>query len=293
MFSRRPSASSDSETEQWLALMYLHPIGVICFTIIWSWSLAVVHRFHSNAPVASSASKPKITRIAPLPETTNDPVAPVPPSMHCWKCNYYEPPDPPKDIPNAATPQFFCKNVKCAVLQPMQRPPPNHFALLFPERFPRLDDTLAQSGFEIDLIELKQRFRLQQMLHPDNFSTKSLEERTLSEEQSTLVNKAYQVLRDPLFRAQYLLQIHGIVFEESISTDNSGFLLEIMEIQEEVEDAENDTSKLATFRTESRMATVEKQIASYFNKRDLEGAKLSVIQMQYLRTIDTLIKEKE
>ncbi|KAJ1342188.1 hypothetical protein BSLG_003263 [Batrachochytrium salamandrivorans] len=101
----------------------------------------------------------------------------------------------------------------------MQRPPPNHFALLFPERFPRLDDTLAQSGFEIDLIELKQRFRgcnrccilITSAQNRISYTCRVLgasEERTLSEEQSTLVNKAYQVLRDPLFRAQYLVKIN-------------------------------------------------------------------------------------
>src|SRR5215467_4958585 len=63
-------------------------------------------------------------------------------------------------------------------------------------------------GLEMSLLE--QRFlQLSWKLHPDNFVNASDAERELSLQRSSELNDAYRVLRDPVGRVEYLLEIEG------------------------------------------------------------------------------------
>src|SRR5438067_6430876 len=62
----------------------------------------------------------------------------------------------------------------------------------------------------IETSALEQKFlQLSWKLHPDNFVNASDEERELSLQRSSELNDAYRVLRDPLARVEYLLEIEG------------------------------------------------------------------------------------
>jgi molecular chaperone HscB len=63
-------------------------------------------------------------------------------------------------------------------------------------------------GIEASLLEQK-FLQLSWKLHPDNFVNASDEEREVSLKRSSELNDAYRVLRDPLARVEYLLQIEG------------------------------------------------------------------------------------
>lgn len=64
------------------------------------------------------------------------------------------------------------------------------------------------SLYNLDLARLEKSFRdLQWRLHPDKFSMKPEAEQNYSAGQSSLVNKAYQTLKDPLARGQYLVRV--------------------------------------------------------------------------------------
>ncbi len=57
---------------------------------------------------------------------------------------------------------------------------------------------------------LEQRFlQLSWKLHPDNFVNASVEEQADSLKRSSALNDAYRVLRDPVARVEYLLEIEG------------------------------------------------------------------------------------
>jgi molecular chaperone HscB len=61
-----------------------------------------------------------------------------------------------------------------------------------------------------DPAALDQKFlSLSWRLHPDNFVNASEEERQLSLKRSSELNDAYRVLRDPVARIEYLLEIEG------------------------------------------------------------------------------------
>ncbi|KAJ8929653.1 hypothetical protein NQ314_017636 [Rhamnusium bicolor] len=95
-----------------------------------------------------------------------------------------------------------------------------------------------QEKFNIDQQLLRSKFRkLQSLLHPDKFSNRTDQEKTISEEYSSLLNKAYSNLQVPLKRAEHLLNLKGEEVGESQSITDPSFLLEIMTLNEEVENA--------------------------------------------------------
>ena len=58
---------------------------------------------------------------------------------------------------------------------------------------------------------LEQKFlQLSWKLHPDNFVTTSEREREMSLQRSSKLNDAYRVLRDPVARVEYLLELEGV-----------------------------------------------------------------------------------
>ena len=62
----------------------------------------------------------------------------------------------------------------------------------------------------IEISSLEQKFlQLSWKLHPDNFVNASERERELSLKRSSELNDAYRILRDPLARIEYLLEIEG------------------------------------------------------------------------------------
>lgn len=82
------------------------------------------------------------------------------------------------------------------------------------------------------------------------------EEKLISENYSSLVNKAYQVLQSPLKRAIHLLAIRGEKIQEDQKLENPEFLMEIMELNEEVSIGSYQHSRLfvlLTFRWKAQI----------------------------------------
>jgi molecular chaperone HscB len=104
----------------------------------------------------------------------------------------------------------------------------NHFQLF------GLPETFAQ-----DTEVLAERYHaLRQRVHPDLFATAGERERRLSLQASTLVNEAYQTLKDPLARARYLLLLKtGTEGDDQETTQDMAFLMEQMELREALADA--------------------------------------------------------
>ncbi len=94
-------------------------------------------------------------------------------------------------------------------------------------------------GFVVDMDALAERYReLQRVLHPDRFANAGEQEKRLSMQGATQVNEAYATLRDPLKRAIYLLSLHGIDIDaEKETTHDAAFLMEQLELREELEQA--------------------------------------------------------
>lgn len=88
-------------------------------------------------------------------------------------------------------------------------------------------------SFDIDGELLSLRYRdLQKEAHPDRFANASDQQRRLSVQLAAQINEAVRVLKSPLARARYLLELKGIVLDDTDTRMDPGFLMEQMELRE-------------------------------------------------------------
>lgn len=97
-------------------------------------------------------------------------------------------------------------------------------------------------AFRLDMAALDRAYReIQSQVHPDRFAHAGDAERRLSLQWATRANEAYQVLKKPLPRAAYLLQLAGSAVDAGNNTAMpTDFLIEQMEWREAVAEARRD-----------------------------------------------------
>ncbi len=102
-------------------------------------------------------------------------------------------------------------------------------------------------GFSLDTEALAVRYReLQRLVHPDRYAAAGVQEQRLAVQRAAQVNDAYQVLRDPLRRARYLLQLRGYPADFSGDTRlEPAFLLDQMHLRERMADLAADADAAA------------------------------------------------
>lgn len=93
--------------------------------------------------------------------------------------------------------------------------------------------------FEIDLNQLDSAYReIQGRVHPDRFVAASEAEKRVAMQWATRANEAYQTLKQPQRRAEYLCELHGVALQaESNTAMPAAFLMQQMEWREALEDA--------------------------------------------------------
>ncbi|XP_050306094.1 iron-sulfur cluster co-chaperone protein HscB [Anthonomus grandis grandis] len=151
-----------------------------------------------------------------------------------------------------------------------------------------------EEKFDIDVKSLQSKYRmLQGRLHPDKFSNKSEQEKHISETYSSLVNKAYKSLQAPLRRAQHLLELHGDGIDEEQKVDDPEFLMEMMELNEELENC-TDADKLRKLdiKNKNQLEMLAKSIDECFKENNLNKAKNLVIKMKYYSSLGNRINSQ-
>ncbi|KAA8665205.1 co-chaperone HscB [Vibrio gigantis] len=116
--------------------------------------------------------------------------------------------------------------------------------------------------FQLDGSLLSSQFRdLQRQFHPDKFATASERDRLLAVQKAAQINDAYQVLKNPISRAEYLLVQHGEdIRGEQQTMQDPMFLMEQMELREELEDiADSSEPEDALFAFEGKVSKMYKQ----------------------------------
>lgn len=122
---------------------------------------------------------------------------------------------------------------------------------------------LAQS-FQIDIAQLEQQYRaLQTLVHPDKSAHMADAEQRLAMQRATLVNEAYQTLRNPLRRARYLLSLHGVdIQEENNTLMPPDFLLAQLEWREAVSEAQQARDAAVLDGLEARLQRETRELES-------------------------------
>jgi len=146
-------------------------------------------------------------------------------------------------------------------------------------------DKFATLGFDPSFDEpdgLDERFRaLSRKLHPDRFARAAAQERRYSLEQTTRLNEAYKTLKDPVRRAEHLLQLRGIKGDPRMSPE---FLEQTMDDREKLLEAKlsgQPLDALAAGVREKRDQTLREVRHLVENGGDLSHAAELLARMRY------------
>ncbi|HTA18989.1 MAG TPA: Fe-S protein assembly co-chaperone HscB [Polyangia bacterium] len=194
--------------------------------------------------------------------------------MICWSCE--------KDARDEA----LC--AACGAPQPVSThgTRADHFAVLGVER-----------RYDLEAGALEARYKeLSRKLHPDRFAKADPRARRAALQRTVALNEAWRALKDPLKRAEYLLELGGV----KIATDDGGarsggvaaspaLLMEILELREELGDARaaNDDAKVARLgaamraRADAAKARVAAGLTGAPTSAELEGVARELVALRY------------
>jgi molecular chaperone HscB len=160
------------------------------------------------------------------------------------------------------------------------------------------DDLFSKNYFEIfdvavaynvDLDRVSSIYRdLQKAVHPDRFASGSEQERRIAMQQTSLINQAFQTLKDPVSRAQYLLGLKGIDMQnETDTTMDAEFLMEQMEFREAIAEVREQSDPIDALDkmladSKQKITHLMDAFATQYAAEQLNDARETVRKMQFL-----------
>jgi molecular chaperone HscB len=161
------------------------------------------------------------------------------------------------------------------------------------------------TSFSIDIEELERSYlRWSRELHPDFFQLRSADEQQQSLVLSAALNDAYATLKDPLRRADYLVQLHGGPSASECRDMPDGFFEQVLDLRMEIEELREENLQhskqgLALRRNlEGERQEALDDVAKLFGKMEGEGtlghhAELAAIRMQLnkIKYLDGLLRD--
>lgn len=155
--------------------------------------------------------------------------------------------------------------------------------------------------YSLDQAALSARYReLQKIYHPDRYAGKGAQDIRVAVQKASHVNQAFDVLKSPVSRARYLLELAGIDVDiERQITSDSGFLMQQMELREQLQEiaelaGSDSVARLDTLAEQARdiFSVLETRFAGDYASGDYNDAAQTVAKMQFfaklLREIDEL-----
>jgi molecular chaperone HscB len=152
--------------------------------------------------------------------------------------------------------------------------------------------------FHIDKNILSAHYRdLQKQFHPDKSANKPANEKRMAVQFSGYINTAYDTLRSPVLRAEYMMSCAGEVIDEhSVTISDGQFLFLQMEWRESLGDILSlDDSDQAENQLDNLHSTVKEvfsELASCFGQqytqRCFVDAKATIAKMQF---VEKMLKE--
>lgn len=161
----------------------------------------------------------------------------------------------------------------------------DRFELLQVERRFDLDDKQLHGAYKALMADA----------HPDRHGTSAPEERQAAADHASELTDAYSILRAPHLRATHLLELLGAPLTEETHSDVLGptFLMMVMEVREELEEAGTELPRLQELREENRVRVgdilAELTVAFESAKTsadELENARALTARLQYLQRIE-------
>jgi molecular chaperone HscB len=177
------------------------------------------------------------------------------------------------------------------------------------------DDRFAVLGlarkFEVDLAAAESAYKdLSRQLHPDRFAKADPRARRAALGRTVELNDAWRTVKDPIKRAEYLLELAGFGLAGDDRQSESAlrktkqvaapptFLIEILELREELGEAQRagDTVKVAFMAEEMRGRAAEavKTLAAALEAGKFEEAARTLVAFRYYqRFLDEVAAHEE
>lgn len=213
-------------------------------------------------------------------------------TQKCWKCGKEH-----------GACSLFCEDTKCGMIQKLDTKKCNYFRIFGLNEHFAIDEAMLEMEFK----------NLQKRLHPDKFTTKSIEERDRSQHNSSVINQAYQVLRSPMDRAAYLLQFHDVdIVTGGTSYEDPLVMAEVFDLRERVDEMDTKEAAVDSMIAEVAASICEQCVhlqrcldrsgtaaaacttATTTGAVDLDGATKAAIRLKYLSKVkEELEKKKE
>lgn len=154
--------------------------------------------------------------------------------------------------------------------------------------------------FDVDMANLQQSFhKLQQATHPDKFVLATDQERRLAMQKVTLVNEGFQILKNPIARAQHLLEIKGVENPPQAKTvTDPQFLLQQMTWRESLEGCRSQPEPFVVISNlidEISKETVKLEIVinDYFEDDQLEPIAEIISKLQFFHKLKLEAESQE
>ena len=135
--------------------------------------------------------------------------------------------------------------------------------------------------------------------HPDRHGTAEAAAQQAIADHASEITDAYAVLKAPHSRATHLLELLGAPLDEDTGGEvlGPGFLMQVMEVREELEEAGSRTEVLRDLleANQASIAELLEQLIPAFDDAaaaDLERARMLTAQLQYLNKIDEEITKR-
>jgi len=143
--------------------------------------------------------------------------------------------------------------------------------------------------FELDTNKLSQLYReLQKEVHPDKFVSAGEQQSRMAVQLTSLVNQAFDTLKSPVSRAQYLLKLAGLdIDHEQDTTMDPMFLMEQMELREEIENVRSKADPLGEVdrllkQIKNSLKDVMASFDQAYQQQDLKAAHEWSRKLQFL-----------
>jgi molecular chaperone HscB len=155
------------------------------------------------------------------------------------------------------------------------------------------------STYQIDLDQLEKNYlRLQQKYHPDNYvNVEAGAARIQAINHSILINQAYNTIKSPLKRSEYLLKQQHIIVNTDVN-DTIKPDLELLEnVMEDKEYLQQITDKNSLIEFEQKNLLIKEKIINIitesFFKNDYKLAASNTIYLRYIYKLIEDIKTKK
>ena len=163
----------------------------------------------------------------------------------CWHCQ------------SEVSGEYFCE--RCVKVQPVSKEADYFTCLGFPRRL-----TIDPQELEAKFYELSRAF------HPDFYQNKSETEQAISLSNAATLNTAYRTLRDPIQRAEYLVDLEAGSVKEIRSSPPADLFEEILELQETIEEYRaSDRSSADGQRLRTQLQTEQRRLEQ--RKHEMEA----------------------